>query len=297
MSKVIALFVADLHLSWNPPVARSAESNWLDAQVRPLRQLCELEEKYDCPVIVAGDIFDKHNPSPALINWAIQYLPTMIAIPGQHDLPLHSLVDLKKSSYWTLVEAYVIYPHDNVGFCLFRFPFGEQITPPEKESRGLNVAVAHSYIWTEGNQYTGAPNEGNLSGYTKQLEGYDVAVFGDNHKGFTAMAGDCTVYNCGCLICRKQNEREHKPAVGLLYDDGKVERHFLDVSEDKWLDDEELPLGEVNEQGLSEFIDGLGGLDAERVGFGDMVRRYVSDGEVSDGVGKVILEALESEKE
>ncbi len=294
MSKIVALFVADLHLSWNPPVARSAEESWLDAQARPLRQLRDLQEKYDCPVVCAGDIFDKYNPTPALINWATRHLPVLVAIPGQHELPLHNLEDLEKSAYRTLIDTKIICWHVNDVFSLHSFPFGVQITPLEKELRGLRVAVAHSYIWTEGNQYTGAPNGDNLSSYIKQLKGYGVAVFGDNHKGFTAKAGDCTVYNCGCLIRRKQNEREYKPAVGLLFDNGKVKRHFLDVSEDKWLeDDEELPLGEVNERELSEFIDGLGGLDVERVGFGDMVRRYVNDGEVSDGVGKVMLEALE----
>ncbi len=294
MSKIIALFCADFHLSWNPPVARSAEINWLEAQARPLQQLCELQEKHDCPVIVAGDIFDKYNPSPALINWATRHLPVLTAVPGQHELPLHNLEDLEKSAYQTLIDTKIIHSYDNVHFCLWRFPFGEQIIPPEKGWRGLKVVVVHSYIWTKGNRYTGASDGSHLSGYTERLKGYDVAVFGDNHHGFTAKAGDCTIYNCGCLIRRKRDEREYKPAVGLLYDDGKVERHFLDVSEDKWLeDDEELPLGEVNERGLSEFIDGLGGLDAERVGFTDMVCCYVSDGKTTDGVGKVMLEALE----
>ncbi len=312
MSRVIALFVADMHLSWNPPVARSAEIDWLEAQARPLRQLCRLQEEHSCSVIVAGDIFDKYNPSPALINWAIQnlHLPMVYSIPGQHDLALHNLDDLRKSAYCTLMEAKILEDLQwglNVGVAAFSdgdfdispFPWGERVEPwswAGRNSYPIHIAVAHSYIWTKGNQYTGASDSSHLSGYAGQLKGYDVAVFGDNHNGFTAKAGDCTVYNCGCLIRRKRDEREYKPAVGLLHDDGTVERHFLDVSEDKWLeDDEELPLGEMNEQGLSEFIDGLGGLDTERVGFNDMVRRYVSGGEVSDGVGRVMLEALEGE--
>ena len=52
---------------------------------RSLEQIRDLQKEFDCPVICAGDIFDKWNSPPELINFAYDNLPEIYAIPGQHD--------------------------------------------------------------------------------------------------------------------------------------------------------------------------------------------------------------------
>lgn len=309
MSEVIALLVADIHLSHNPPPARAAESDWYAAMGRPLGQLSDLANRYDAPVICAGDVFEKWNSPPELVNFAIKYLPKMFAIPGQHDLPYHSYDEIRKSAYWTLVEANAIIDIGHGKSCrrtglslrlnpaveLRGFPYGCEIKPARKLLKGLfSIVIAHSYVWVQGHGYPGAPNERRLAGYEDRLAGYDVAVFGDNHKGFLATAGGCNVINCGCLIPRKMDERGHKPAVGLLYDDGLVKFHFLDISEDKWAGTEpDEGIYMMGDSELDEFLEGLGSLGGDSLDFGEAVRRYLDDHKVGENTRKALLWALE----
>lgn len=304
MSKVIAILCADIHLSEQPPIARSMEPDWLVAQARPLQQVKELVKIHKCPVICAGDIFDRHRSSPYLINWAMDNLPQMYAIPGQHDLPMHSYEDIQKSAYWTLVKEGTI---ENLGksgdyielseMGVFGFPWASVLRFVENDIPGdkILLAVVHSYIWIQGKQYPGASIQSSMSQYKDKLQGYDAAVFGDNHQGFLAKCGDCNVLNCGCLIPRKSDERKFKPAVGLLHSDGTITQSFLDCSEDVWLDEvKDDNILEENE-GLNEFLTELNQVDSGQLDFLDFrasVLQYLNDFDVTDGVRKTVLEVL-----
>lgn len=145
------------------------------------------------PVICAGDIFDRYNAGPELINFALAYLPRMYAIPGQHDLPHHSYEDIRKSAYWTLVEAGKILnlePGKPVGvgvMQLWGFPWGTPVEPcPETPHLGIDVAVVHQYVWMKEHGYPGAPEENRVKNFLGKIVGYDAVVVGDNHKGFKA---------------------------------------------------------------------------------------------------------------
>ncbi len=304
MSEVVALLCADLHLSERPPVARSAEPDWFAAMQRPLFELTGLQRKYKCPILCAGDIFDRHNSSPTLINWAIDHLPEMYAIPGQHDLPYHRYEDLERSAYWTLVRAgkIVNLRPDTMSAKLesllcFPFPWGFGIHSlknsvwERNKSGKICVAVIHQYIYTnKENGYPGAPKEAHLPNIAKRLQGYDVAVIGDNHQGFTKQVGDCTVSNCGTLMRRKADEIDYKPQVGLLYSDGSIRSHNLDTSQDKFLPRETMK--GLEEQGwpdLEEFMTGLRELGVDALDFREAVKRYLDDKGVDKTVKELVL--------
>ncbi len=90
MSDYQAIFVSDIHLSAKPPALRHLEPNWFEAMARPIREMRRLAEKLDVPVICGGDIFDFWNPPAELISFAIQELPKLYAVPGQHAT-LHAI--------------------------------------------------------------------------------------------------------------------------------------------------------------------------------------------------------------
>lgn len=98
---VIAVLCSDIHLCHTCPPARSNEPNWYDAMARTLDELAGIASHYYVPILCAGDVFDRWNSPPELINFAIKHLPPMHCIPGQHDLPNHSLEDIRRSAYST----------------------------------------------------------------------------------------------------------------------------------------------------------------------------------------------------
>ena len=301
---VTAILCSDLHLSHTPPLARSGEPSWYDAMARALGELSGLVEKYNAPVICAGDIFDRWNAPPELINFAIKHLPNMYAIPGQHDLPHHRLEDIKRSAYWTLVEAEVV-GHlgwkisqgvDNVDgvyvMNLHAFPWGKEIKPLEEGSKIPHIAVCHKYVWEGQHKYDGAPNDACLSKFDERLEGYDVAVFGDNHKGFVARMKDgCRIFNCGTFMRRKADEIDYKPQVGLLMDNGSIRSHVLDTSKDKI---EAIEKTAANDElDIAEFVEELSGLGGDSLDFETAVERYIESKGVRGEVKEMIAKLME----
>ncbi len=300
--KVIAIFLADIHLSLKAPVWRSAESDWFEVMKGVLEEIQDLSGRYDCPILCAGDVLDKWNCSPELINFALDYLPDMYAIPGQHDLPLHQYEDIKRSAYLTLVKADKI--QNLLPDCIVRlgnlkifgFPFGYDIKSCPVETKVINIAVVHDYVWISGHSYPDAPKEkqiGKVSGdkfLNGKLYGYDIIVYGDNHNSFLIERGGTTIFNCGTLMRRKSDEIDYRPQVGLLLESGEVISHYLDISKDKYLDT--IDSMEKPDLDMADFIDGLEKLGATALDFWDAMTQFLHSGKTSNEAKEIILNAM-----
>jgi hypothetical protein len=299
---VVGIFCSDVHFSLKAPLFRSAEPDWKEAMARPWSEITELQEKHGCPVIIAGDLFDRPDNPAELTNFALDVLPPCYAVPGQHDLMHHRYKDIHKTSYWTLVLAKRIITLDRVehpiGFGvqklnLFGFPWGDTLTPPAKtHSLALNVAVVHSYIWTPGNEYKDVPEEQRLREHAKKLTGYNASAWGDNHIGF--INEKAKVCNCGSLMRRKLDEKDYKPFVGLLLEDGTWKRHFLDTSRDKFLAEEKMVATVTAEtERARRFLDGLSKLHPSEFDFRKAVIRWMDKQQVSEEARIVVLACMD----
>jgi len=273
--EIIGLFVSDIHLSETAPVSRAEKKTWMSTdgpQVKALKQLKVLQEEHQCPVFIAGDLFDRWNASAWVINLALVHLPDRCyAIPGNHDLMFGSYRDIERTAYWTLVEAGKVtnltpgpgdmqHSIDHLLVSPFPHTFPVQ-APKDKHGLALNVALVHDLIWTEKTGYEGASADKRLGKWLPKLSKYDAAFWGDNHRGFIALhkEGQCRVMNCGAFIRRKSNEMVLTPSVGMLHSNGTITRHFLDVSEDQWSDvgQEIADIESSLQMDLSGFIEEL----------------------------------------
>lgn len=311
---VLAILLADIHLSLEAPLWRSVESDWLSTQRLVLEQINVLQKLCICPILCAGDIFNWWDCKAELINFALAYLPSNIyCIPGQHDLPNHRLKDIKRSAFWTLVKSKKIkyvrwnlpWATDN-GVRIYGFPFGTKIQPcPSYKKTGtIHVALIHDYVWIEGHSFKTAPKEkrlGNKRALFKDSEwnGYDFVVYGDNHSAFEVTQGKTTFWNCGTLIKRLKDEKNYTPRVGLLMKDGTIFNHYLDCSQDKYLpieltDKQEKYLNEdVNLETLFNELQKLG-FDKEE--FRNLIKRYCNNRHLPSEVLTIIENAMEKRK-
>ena len=306
-SQALALFTSDWHLSIKPPIWRSAEPNWLEATKRILDQLKELQKDLgDPPILCAGDIFDKWHggrSSSELINFAIENMPRIFAIPGQHDLPLHNYKDIKKSAYWTLVEAGKVsdlLPDEN-GWLLSKdirvwaYPWGHNINPcPSTFRERLNICIVHQYVWSnKSNCYggIGPSNSRRVCNMEEALSGYDVAVFGDNHIGFKSKVGNTVVWNCGGFMRRNSDQIDYCPRVGVLWDNGKVTEHCFDVSQELHL---EARTSDDNYGGvdMSSFISELEKLGDSSLDYEQAIKSWFDSKNVKKAVQDILLKAM-----
>jgi DNA repair exonuclease SbcCD nuclease subunit len=270
---------------------------------RPLTELAELSTYYNAPILCAGDIFDHWKAEPQLINFALNNLPHMYAIPGQHDLPLHNIDLLKKSAWWTLALAEkiepLIYeePISIVGdIVIHAFPWGRKLTPLKKglSKDKYHIALVHDYFWMKEYKYPTAPKKHHISRYIKAIKGYHAVVFGDNHKGFKTKVNDVPVYNCGTLMRRRSDEKEYEPRIGLLCRSGKILIHKTSLRSEKLETQEEDMSGQhrISNGELSDFIDGLRDAETLCVDYVEAIEMLMKNYSVSNEVRKILLEAL-----
>lgn len=299
----VAVLCSDLHLSLYAPVARSAEPDWLAAQKRQLTQLSRTANKLAVPILCAGDIFHHWKAQPELINFALLNLPAMYAVPGQHDLPLHNFDDIQKSAFGTLLIAEKIkllqpaMPTYIKGARVWGFPWGFPINPPDADasSSALNVAVVHAYIWQHKSGFIGAKPIDHVDEWSRKMGGYDIALFGDNHKPFirfpSAGSNSCLIFNHGAFQRRASDEFDHTPALGILMSDGTVKLEKLDCSKDLFIDRNDPKFEEDSQFTMDAFLKELETLgEDDQLSFEQALHHYLKTHEVTPGAEKIILE-------
>lgn len=297
--KIIGIFCSDIHLSHTAPVWRSEEKSWYNAMRRPLKELKLLQEKYNCPIFCAGDVFDRWNSPAELINFALENLPDMYAIAGQHDLPLHNLEEIEKSAFWTLVKANKIkllnlekYEDDYLIVTGNHYGQEQYKVYPGKK---IKVHLMHKYIWKKGYSYPNAPEEGNINKLSKNLKNnkIDIYVYGDNHKGFIDKINDITIFNCGGFMRRKSDEVDYKPHIGLLTSNKEIILYYLDTSNEKYLKLNNTKL-KTEEFDMTDLSEELKKLDTENFDFKEAVKNYFNSNNISKEIKNIILEAMEN---
>jgi hypothetical protein len=258
-------------------------------------------DAHAAPLVVAGDVFDRWNAGPEVINFALDHLPPCYAVPGQHDLPNHDYNAMGRSAYGTLVRAGHITNlgprsrHYVNGVYLFGHPWGHAIEPPAplptNAQPGIRLAVVHEYIWhTKATAYPGAPPAKRAAKRHRDLAGYDAAVFGDNHKGFLINRG--RLFNAGGMMRRRTDEVNYQPRYGLLHDDGTISAVPFDTSADV-IDGAHSEAAAVETAlDLTGFIAGLDGLGGVVGDYRSEVCRYMDTHGTDDAVRAAVLEAL-----
>lgn len=306
--EVIGILSADYHLSHNPPVWRSNEPDWYAAMQRPLDEIQSLSEMYDCPVFCAGDILDRWDSPAELINFAIENLPCHVyAIPGQHEVPNHNLREMKRSAYKTLCKNKItdLPELQNIAsqeIFVWSFPYGTKIKSEKRKTKFLKIAIVHDYVWTGNYKYKGAPESKHVENHSSKLingklYGYDVIVYGDNHKGFLVKVGKTTIFNCGTLMRRKSDEEKYRPQVGLLYSDGSVKPYYLDISKDKHLTAEEAKQKEKTEElDMDELAKELRKLGSSALDLSEAINQYCKSKGINKLVRNIINKAMEKKK-
>lgn len=253
--------------------------------------------------MIAGDIFDKPDNPAELVNFVAETLPYgCFAVPGQHDLMYHRYKDIRKTSFWTLIQTDTITLLDAQSqpmgcgagqLNLWGFPWKHDLCPmPDRAGAvhlHLDVAVAHAYVWTGITGYKDAPKEHHLRNRLAKLQGYDAIVTGDNHTPFT-VGNMC---NVGSLLKRKLDERNHRPSVAILYSDGSWGRHFLDTSQDKYLE-ERVAKDTIRQEirGAKKFIEQLKKLEPSELDFRQAVINWMEQTCASDEARQVVLACL-----
>jgi 3',5'-cyclic AMP phosphodiesterase CpdA len=297
--RVVGATVGDIHARAQRPACRG-EEDWGKVEVAYFKQLRSiLDDHGNPPLFVAGDIFHKWNAPPEVINRVIKHFPDCYAVPGNHDLPYHNYKDIRKSAFWTLVQAGKVRLLEPGSVCdtgkliVTGFPYGfPPARPPARYRAGHHVALIHAYCWAKGHTHPGAPEDQHVKEWVSRLKGYDGLVFGDNHQAFNFKEDDGPwVRNGGCFIRQSLSEVDVTPSVGLIMSDGYLDSVDLDTSADIIREDAEAA---EDLEGFGEVIEELTKLEKTHIDFEAAVRRAVRS--VPPRVKALVLKYLGEDK-
>jgi hypothetical protein len=177
------------------------------------------------------------------------------------------------------------------GLTFYACPFGVSI---QRVNRGkLKVAMAHEYRWMPGYNYQDASPKARLKSKQTDALGYDVIVYGDNHRGFLWKTKSTTVFNCGTLMRRHSDEMAYRPQVGLLTRAGEMKAYHLDTSQDKYLDTVDGNMVEPEDFDMTGFVQELEKLGEAAMDFSKAIQAYMDKHDVRKPVRRIIEKALE----
>ncbi len=291
MDKVDAIFMADVHLRDDTPVCRT--DNFWEAQWEKIKFINTLAYTHQCSVIVAGDIFHKSKSSQYLEAMAIKSIKntTWIVIPGQHDLPSHSMQNYPKSSLAVLEAAGNVRTLFNQtiqmkNFSIHGFAFGQKITNTKAK-----VVLLHQMIHKDKPIHKSMESTAGLS--LLKATDYDLIVCGDNHQSFVVEHKGRKLLNCGSMMRTTADQIDHIPVVWLWNrEHNELEAVELPVASGV-ISREHLDIQEKKDVRMDKFMDKIDQTYEVGFSFEENLESYFRKNKTRNGIKEVIYESIQ----
>lgn len=295
MKKATAILTADIELRSFQPTCRT-DDHW-QAQEKKIKWLRRLAKRHDCPILDAGDLFDKKyksHPSHELLCWAIANLPRpFYTIPGNHDLPGKSIENYSNSAMAVLEKAQVVISPKEITQLLwieqspyvrlYSYPWGVDFKEEKVEKGYFNIALVHAMVYEEFEPFPGCV------GYSAKelmalLPDFDLIVSGHNHQTFVQEEQGRILVNPGSLMRNDADQIDHKPCVFLWYvEDNTVEKVFVPIEEGV-ISRDHIDIKKEKDCRLDAFVEKLGEQIVTGINFHENLVAAVGDDAVSAAV-------------
>jgi DNA repair exonuclease SbcCD nuclease subunit len=292
--KPTAILTADWHLREDQPVCRT--DNFWEVQWKKLNFIKDLARINNCPVLLAGDLFNHWKPSPQLLTETIKNIPIQFSeepavsmIYGNHDLPQWNLSLSYKCGAYTLKKANII----NI---LRGIHWTEQ---PDIDQRPTTVFGYGVILWHVMTFPAGKPPWPGCTDMTAEeiLDKYpqfDLIVTGHNHKTFVVEKDGRLLVNPGSLTRQTADQADHHPCVFLWYaEDNTVEKVIIPHQEEGVISREHITQKEERDGRIDRFISQLSSEYRVGLSFEENLERFKQKNDIGQPVMEIIRRAIE----
>jgi DNA repair exonuclease SbcCD nuclease subunit len=251
------ILAADLHIRNDLPRCRIDE-NWEETQRLMIQEIVSIANKYKCPLIITGDLFDSPNIPARFIVMLIEEFSKIINkvyfLAGNHELPYHSIDNVENSSIGILSELSKQHMKIYEGMSDFGIwqHFNSKLMGKETGLLFLHRLVFESIK-------TIPPNVSAItaSDLLKEYPDSKWIFLGDNHQFFHYEKNGKHVLNPGCTIRQKSDEQKYKPSVCYVDTEKEiVERIFLNDNIEM-VNDSYLVEENERENRIEAFVEGI----------------------------------------
>lgn len=278
---------ADWHLRKDSPVCWM--SDFQKEQWDTLDFIADLQKECDCPIIVAGDLFEKWFNSNDFLTIVMQHIPNnLYVIYGQHDLPQHSIDLSYKSSIDTLREAGKL---KILKGCHFgQEPKEASLFFPNRNP-DINVLVWHHMTYIKP-PFPGASG-GQADTILRKYPQFDLIVTGDNHQQFSTSVDGRLLVNPGSLTRQTADQIDFQPRVALWYaEDNTIEWVNIPIQQNA-ITREHLEVKEQRNERIDAFISKLDGDWVAGMSFEENLKAFFEKNNTRDSVKQIIYTSIE----
>lgn len=286
-----AILCSDFHLREDTPVCWINSEEFQEEQWSSIDFVSKLQEKHDCIVVHAGDLFHHWKPSPWLLSMTIQHLPEVFyTVYGQHDLPQHSTELMSKSGLHTLDWAGILH-------ALITCHYGQTPTneasiywPPNREPK-RKILVWHHLTYLN-KPFPGAAG-GMAEGILRKYPQYDLIVTGDNHQSFSTSYEGRLLVNPGSLTRQDADQINFQPRVALWYaDTNTIEWVNIPVKQGV-ISRDHIEVKEQRDKRIDAFVSRLDGDWEVGLSFEQNLETFFNANETRKSVKQIIYKAIE----
>lgn len=273
------ILTADWHLRDDQPVART--DDYFQAQEKKIEFIQDLSEKNRCPILCAGDLFNKSKSKKSLEIYLMTKLKYSIyTIPGQHDLPEHSIKNINNSSIGILSSSQTI-PVSVV-----------ELGKINALNTDPDIAMCHTFIQKPNDKQDKVIGGSMALSFLKKHKDFKLIVTGDNHKTFVVEHEGRLLVNPGSMMRMTAGQTDHKPCVFLYYaDTNTVQPVYLPV-EDGVISREHIEEEEKKDKRFQAFVQRLNTDYEVSLSFEKNMKTHITQNKVRKGVSSVIWEAM-----
>jgi DNA repair exonuclease SbcCD nuclease subunit len=283
------IITSDWHLREDTPICWIGDfqmEQWLSVAF-----VSKLQEKYNCPVVHAGDLFHHWKPSPWLLAQAIDHLPQQFyTIYGQHDLPQHNLELRGKSGINCLKVA------DRLNI-LGGWHYGQT---PDKGEGGMLAPYGRIICVWHHMTYTNPPYPGTTGGNAlmtlKKYPQFSLICTGDNHQSFHQYVDEKqsrVLVNPGSLTRQTADQIDFQPRVALWYaDTNEIKWVAIPIQKDA-ITREHLTVKEERNERIDAFIESLNKDYDTELSFEKNLKNFCEVNKTNETVKHLIFKSIE----
>ncbi|MCK5016195.1 MAG: metallophosphoesterase family protein [Candidatus Peribacteraceae bacterium] len=285
-----ALLTSDWHLRHDTPICRTDEE-FQRSQWTKVDFIKDLQSKYQCPVLHAGDLFNHWKPSPWLLSKTMQHLPEWFCtIFGNHDLPQHNIQEKDKCGIFALETARVLtlLPGIHWGYN------GAQLRSFDSFNiKGRRILIWHVMTYQGKTPWPGCTDP-KAGGILRKYPEYDLILTGHNHKAFTETHEGRLLVNPGSLTRQDADQIDFLPRIYLYYADTNTIRAVrLPIKKDA-VSRAHIERSSERSERIDAFISKLSGEFQAGLNFEENLERFFQKNKVKKKEKEIIYKALES---
>jgi DNA repair exonuclease SbcCD nuclease subunit len=294
--------ISDLHLRDDVPKCRT--DDFKQVQNLTLYKIYEIAQHNGyCPILIAGDIFHKWNPSLSLVRETFIALNReenikIFAVAGQHDLPNHNIDLIDKTGlgllcqFIDIVGDFACFVGDKSYWgCSWDGEINKDICKNNK-----NVLIVHKLLWHKNKPFPEATQDSSAEVFMKKHPEFKVIISGDNHETFVVKTDNQLLINCGSCTRQKADQIDHIPkAFGVNVDTLEYEEILLPDQERDAVTRIYIEEEKERDEKIDKFVSTLVMID-EKIGlsFRENILHFISSNDIIDVVKSKILESLEN---